>query len=132
MLDEIEEEIRSRNCIYVVKPSSKSITSTIETDVSQRGSNIQDKIHDLAKQAELDYLFELEGSAFNKEFDRLIKKYTPEHNKANGEISEFAVASQCLSGVQVGDAVTIVKFRDIVTISPPLGAGSYTKMTFSK
>ena len=69
---------------------------------------------------------------FNKEFDRLIKKYTPEHKKAGGEINEFAVAAQCLSGVQVGDAVAIVKFRDTVTISPPLGAGSYTKSTFSQ
>ena len=125
LTDEIEAEIRSRNCIYVVRPSSKNITSAIVEDVQRRTGTIEDELLDLATEDELEYLRSLDDDAFEIEFDRLIEKYTPEYNETTDEIIEFAVASQCILDMQVGDSVTIVKFDDLISISPPLSEDSY-------
>ena len=73
----------------------------------------------------MEYLRSLDDDAFEIEFDRLIEKYTPEYNETTDEIIEFAVASQCILDMQVGDSVTIVKFDDLISISPPLSENSY-------
>jgi len=127
LTDEIEAEIRSRNCIYVVRPSSKNTTSAIVEDVQRRTGTIEDELLDLATEDELEYLRSLDDDAFEIECDRLIEKYTPKYNETTDEIIEFAVASQCILDMQVDDSVTIMKFDDLISISSPLSEDSYVE-----
>jgi len=123
---EVEETIRSRNCIYAVRPAGSVITNLVSADLEYSAVSVEEEILDLATDAELDYLDSLPDPQFDAEYDRLIAKYTPmdtpEITNTSGLV---AVASQCQMTLKVGDPVTLVKFKDYVSISPVLSETSF-------
>lgn len=125
LADEVEQEIRARNCIYVVRPTSRRITSIVVDDAGDRTITIEDELFDLATEDELKYLDSLSDNDFEIEFERLVVKYSSQPTNISEDIEEFAVASQCLLNVRRGDVVTLVKFEDLIAISPALNSDSY-------
>jgi hypothetical protein len=125
LVDAVETEIRSRRCLYVVKPNGSIIPEIITNEVEYSSVSIEDDLSRLASEEELLFLYDLDGKEYSVEYDRLIDKYSRDDATISGSIETFAVASQCLINLHVGDIVTLVKFENLIAISPANSDSSF-------